>query len=179
MSLRTQQVIADETNVTSTVDPLGGSYLVENLTSQMEKEIFAVLEKVEQRGGTIKAIEDGWFQQEIANTAYNYALRKASGERPVIGVNKYVEEEDEMDIETHPYDPETERRQLAGLERVRRERDNAKVERLLQRLKEVAADEDQNLMPITIELAHARASMGEIVEALRMLWGSYRETPVI
>ena len=180
LSLRTQQVIADETNVTSTVDPLGGSYLVENLTSQMEKEIFAVLEKVEQRGGTIKAIEDGWFQQEIANTAYNYALRKASGERPVIGVNKYVEEEeDEMDIETHPYDPETERRQLAGLERVRRERDNPKVERLLQRLKEVAADEDQNLMPITIELAHARASMGEIVETLREHWGSYRETPVV
>ena len=145
----------------------------------MEQEIFAVLEKVEQLGGTVKAIEDGWFQQEIADTAYNYAIRKADGERPVIGVNKYVEDEDEMDIETHPYDPETERRQLAGLEKTRQERDNPQVERLLQKLREFAADESQNLMPITIELVHARASMGEIVETLRELWGSYRETPVI
>ena len=179
LALRTQQVIADETNVTATVDPLGGSYLVENLTSRMEQEIFAVLEKVEQLGGTVKAIEDGWFQQEIADPAYNYAIRKADGERPVIGVNKYVEDEDEMDIETHPYDPETERRQLAGLEKTRQERDNPQVERLLQKLREFAADESQNLMPITIELVHARASMGEIVETLRELWGSYRETPVI
>jgi len=179
LALRTQQVLADETNVTATVDPLGGSYLVENLTTRMEQKIFAVLEKVDQMGGTVKAIEDGWFQQEIADTAYDYALRKASGECPVIGVNKYVEDEDTTDIETHPYDPETERRQLAGLEKVRRERDNAQVERLLQKLKEAAADERQNLMPVTIELAHARASMGEIVETLRDLWGSYRETPVI
>ncbi len=179
LALRTQQVIADETNISSVVDPLGGSYYLENLTTTLENEIFAVLKKVEQMGGTVKAIEDGWFQQEIADSAYGHALRKSSGERPVIGVNRHVEEEVREEIETHPYDAQTEGRQVANLRRVRRERDNAKVSALLKRLGDEASDESRNLMPVTIELAHARASMGEIVETLRELWGSYRETPVI
>lgn len=179
LALRTQQVIADETNVTSVVDPLGGSYFVENLTTQMEKEIFAILEKVEAMGGTVKAIEDGWFQKEIADSAYDYAIRKANGDRPVIGVNKYVETEDEPDIETHPYDTETETRQIANLNAVRGKRDENKVQSLLQELKAVAADDSQNIMPITIELVKAHASMGDIIETLKVQWGQYRETPVI
>lgn len=179
LALRTQQVVADETNVPSVIDPLGGSYFVESLSSEMEKRIFEILERVDEMGGTIKAIEEGWFQKEIADSAYDFALRKANGERPVIGVNRYVEEGETIDIETHPYDPETERRQIENLQRVRKERDNERVSRLLTELERVARQEDENIMPITIELVKAMASMGEIVETLKGVWGTYRETPVI
>ncbi len=179
LALRTQQVVADETNITSVIDPIGGSYYVESLTTQMEKEIFKILDQVDTMGGTLKAIEDGWFQKEIADSAYDFAQRKASGTRPVIGVNKYVEPEEQFDIETHPYDAETERRQVENLKRVKRKRDNAQVGKLLEELKVVARDESANLMPITIELVKARASMGDIIETLKEIWGTYRERPVI
>ncbi|MDA0999008.1 MAG: methylmalonyl-CoA mutase family protein [bacterium] len=179
LALRTQQVVADETNIPSVIDPLGGSYFVEQLTTEMEKQIFAILEKVDEMGGTIKAIEDGWFQKEMGDSAYDFALRKASGERPVIGVNKYVEDDETTHIEIHPYDMETERSQIENLQRVRRERDNGRVSRLLEEIKGVARREGENIMPITIELVKAMASMGEIVEALRSVWGTYRETAVI
>ena len=179
LALRTQQVIADETNVTAVIDPLGGSYYVEALTDEFEKRIFDIIEQVDDMGGTIKAIEQGWFQKEIADSAYDYALRKASGERPVIGVNKYVEDGEAPEVETHPYDPETEARQIAALNKVRDDRDNQKLSGLLDRLKTVAGDDSQNIMPITIELVKAGASMGDIVESLREIWGTYRETPII
>ncbi len=178
LALRTQQMIAAETNVASVADPLGGSYLVESLTAEMERRIFDILARVDEMGGTIAAIEQGWFQRRIADSAYDQAVRKASGERPVIGVNAWVEEDETPDVEVHPYDPGTERRQIGNLRRVRAERDNEKVAALLGKLKRAAADEKENLMPVTIELAEARASMGEIVETLRGLWGSYTETPV-
>ncbi len=179
LALRTQQVVADETNITSVIDPIGGSYYVESLTSQMEEEIFKILDEVDAMGGTLKAIEDGWFQKQIADSAYDFAQRKADGTRPVIGVNKYVEPEEKPDIETHPYDAETERRQVENLKRVKRERDNTQVNKLLGELKLVARDESANLMPITIELVKARASMGDIIETLKEIWGTYRERPVI
>ncbi len=178
VALRTQQVIAEETNVTNVVDPLGGSYYVEHLTTEYERKIFEILDEVEKGGGTVKLIEDGWFQKHIADFAYDTALRKQSGEKPVIGVNKYVEDEDNADIEIHPYDPTTETRQIERLNRVRRERDNAKVQRLLEKLVEIAADGTQNIMPVTIELVREGASMGDIVEKLKGLWGTYRENPV-
>ncbi len=179
LSLRTQQVIADETNATSVIDPLGGSYYVETLTTQMESEILSILDKVEAMGGTLKGIEDGWFQKEIADSAYDFAKRKANGERPVIGVNKYVEADEKIDIDVHPYDPATEQRQVENLKRIKRERDNERVEELLEELKAVARNESTNIMPVTIELVKARASMGDIIEALKGIWGTYRETPVI
>ena len=180
LALRTQQVIADETNITSVVDPLGGSYMVENLTSKMEEDIFAVLSRVEEMGGTIKAIEDGWFQKEIADSAYEFALRKAKGDRPVIGVNKYVDKEErEPEMSLHPYDPDTESRQIASLLDVRRNRDNVLVDKLLAELLEQARDPSINLMPLTIDLVRARASMGEIVEKLKECWGTYKENPVV
>ncbi len=178
IALRTQQIIAEETNVTNVIDPLGGSYYLEHLTGIFEKEIFRILDHVDANGGTIALIEQGWFQQQIADFAYDQALRKASGDKPVIGVNKFVEEDSGEAIETHPYDPECERRQVAQLERIRRERDNAKVNSLLERLKAEARDDSKNLMPVTIELVKARASMGDIVEALKTEWGTYRENPV-
>ncbi len=178
IALRTQQVIADESNVANVVDPLGGSYFVENLTTAYEKKIFEILDEIRERGGTVKLIEEGWFQKHIADFAYETALHKQSGQKPVIGVNKYVETEENVDIEIHPHDPTTTQRQVDRLKQVRATRDNAKVQTLLEQLVSVATDEKQNLMPVTIELVRAGASMGDIVEKLKTVWGTYRETPV-
>jgi methylmalonyl-CoA mutase N-terminal domain/subunit len=178
IALRTQQIIAEESNAANVVDPLGGAYFVEALTTQYEREIFKIVDEVERRGGTMKLIEEGWFQRRIADFAYETALKKASGEKPVIGVNKYVEKDEESDLELHPYDPSTAERQIARLNQVRRSRDECKVQELLNRLVEAARDESQNILPITIELVSTGASMGDIVEKLKGLWGTYCETPV-
>jgi len=178
MALRTQQIIAEETNVTQVIDPLGGSYYVEALTTEYEEKIFEILKEVEERGGTIKMIEQGWFQKQISDFAYETALRKQSGEKPVIGVNCYVESENFRDLEVHPYDKTTADRQISRTRRVRAERDEAKLQALLNQLLDVAKDETKNIMPITIELVKNGATMGDIVEKLRALWGTYRETPV-
>jgi len=178
IALRTQQIIAHESGVASVVDPLGGSYFVESLTTQYERAIFAVVDEVDRSGGTMKLTQEGWFQRRIADFAYDTALKKANGEKPVIGVNKYAEPDEQFDIELHPYDASTAERQIARLARVRRERDDAKMSALLERLVEAAKDESQNIMPVTIELVAAGATMGDIVEKLKGLWGTYRENPV-
>jgi len=178
IALRTQQIIADESGVANVVDPLGGSYFVESLTTQYERAIFAIVDEVDRGGGTIRMTEQSWFQRRIADFAYQTALRKASGEKPVIGVNTYVEPGEKFDIELHPYDATTADRQIARLHRVRKERDHAQVASLLDRLVEVAQDERQNIMPVTIELVAAGATMGDIIERLKTIWGTYRETPV-
>jgi methylmalonyl-CoA mutase N-terminal domain/subunit len=178
LALRTQQVIAEETNVTQVTDPLGGSYYVENLTTEYEKRIFEILAEIDQRGGTLKLIQEGWFQRHIADFAYETALRKQSGEKPVIGVNRFAAATEDPEIETHPYDPAAAERQIARTKRVRRERDPVKFERLVGELVTVANDPAQNIMPITIELVRAGATMGEIVGTLKRVWGTYRETPV-
>ena len=178
VALRTQQVIADESGVANVVDPVGGSYYVEALTTQMERAIFDVIEEVDNRGGTIKLIEEGWFQRRIADFAYDQALKKAKGEKVVLGVNKFVEPNEKFDIETHKYDHSTAERQLARLRRIRKERDQRKIDQLLDQLIAVARDDKQNMMPVTIELVTNGASMGDIIERLKTIWGSYRETPV-
>jgi methylmalonyl-CoA mutase N-terminal domain/subunit len=179
VALRTQQILAEETRVADVVDPLGGSYYVEALTTQFERAVFDILKKVDARGGTVKAIEEGWFQREIADSAYDFARRKASGERTVVGVNKYAERGEQPPIEIHRVDPEVERRQVGRLQEVRRRRDTRRVGELLERLAAEARDATVNLMPVTIELVRARATLGEIVACLRDVWGTYRETPVI
>jgi methylmalonyl-CoA mutase N-terminal domain/subunit len=178
IALRTQQIIAHESGVANVVDPLGGSYFVESLTTQYERAIFDVIGEVDRNGGTMKLTQEGWFQRRIADFAYDTALKKANGEKPVIGVNVYAEPDERFDIELHPYDPSTAERQIARLNRVRRERDDAKVNALLERLVEVAKREDENIMPVTIELVAAGATMGDIIEKLKGLWGTYRENPV-
>jgi len=179
IALRTQQVIAYESGVPGVVDPLGGSYFLEHLTTQYEREIFKVIEYVDQNGGTVKLTEEGWFQRRIADFAYETALKKASGEKPVLGVNMFQDPNETFDdIELHPYDLSTAVRQVDRLHKVRRERDNGKVNALLDRLVAMAKDERENIMPVTIELVRAGASMGDIVERLKTLWGTYRERPV-
>ncbi|MFG1481100.1 methylmalonyl-CoA mutase family protein [Xanthobacter sp. V4C-4] len=178
LALRTQQVIAEESNVTQVIDPVGGSYYVETLTTEYEKRIMSIIAEVDERGGAIKLIQEGWFQKKVADFAYETALRKQSGEKPVIGVNAMVDSEEVHDIELHPYDQSAADRQVARTRRIRRERDNVQVEALLDRLVEVARDESQNILPVTIELVRAGATMGDIVEKLKAVWGVYRETPV-
>jgi methylmalonyl-CoA mutase cobalamin-binding domain/chain len=178
IALRTQQVIADETRIPNVVDPLGGSWYVESLTTALEKKTFAILDKVATMGGTVRAIEEGYFQKEISETAYRIARKRASGEQPLLGVNKYAEPGKKENIEIHKVAPEVEERQIAHTRKVREKRDNAKVRALLERLDNEARDPQVNLMPVTIELVKARATMGEIVARLRDVFGSYTETPV-
>jgi 2-hydroxyisobutanoyl-CoA mutase large subunit len=178
IALRTQQIIAEETNAANVVDPLGGSYFLESLTNDYEKKIFEIIDEVDKLGGTIKLIQESWFQKHIADYAYDTAIKKQTGEKPVIGVNKYVEPDEKFDVEIHPHDETTAERQINRLRRMRKERDNAKVSALLEQLVKVAKDPSQNIMPVTIELVREGASMGDIVEKLKKLWGTYRENPV-
>jgi 2-hydroxyisobutanoyl-CoA mutase large subunit len=178
IALRTQQIIADETRVTSVVDPLGGSWYVESLTNEIEAAVAAILRRVDEMGGTIAAIEEGWFQREIAESAYATARRRASGELPVIGVNTHCEPAAPSPVEIHRVDAAVEARQVARLTAARRRRDAGRVRALLDRLEVEARDPAINLLPVTIELVQARASVGEIVARLRNIWGSYVERPV-
>jgi len=178
IALRTQQIIAEETGAANVVDPMGGSYFLESLTTDYEKKIFEIIDEVDKLGGTIKLIRESWFQKQIADYAYDTALKKQTGDKTVIGVNAYVDKDEKFDVELHPHDPTTEERQIKRLQRVRKERDNAKVNALLEELVKVAKDESKNIMPVTIELVRAGASMGDIIERLKKLWGTYRENPV-
>jgi methylmalonyl-CoA mutase cobalamin-binding domain/chain len=178
IALRTQQIIAGETRVPNVIDPLGGSWYVESLTTELEKRTFAILDKVASMGGTVKAIEDGWFQREISETAYQTVKKRATGEYPFIGVNQHAEPSRKENIEIHKVDPAVEKRQIERTRRVRKERDNARVEALLKDLAAQAKDPSVNLMGVTIELARARATMGEMVAKLKDSFGTYTETPV-
>jgi len=178
IALRTQQILAEETAVTQVVDPLGGSYYVEALTNQFETAVYEILNKIDAMGGTVKAVEDGYFQSAIAESAYATARRKASGEHVVIGVNRFGEAAESPPMQIHLVDPEVASRQIARLKATRERRNNVRVAELLDRLEEAAKEPSTNLMPITIELVKARASMGEIVKRLRTVFGSYVETPV-
>jgi methylmalonyl-CoA mutase cobalamin-binding domain/chain len=178
IALRTQQVLAEETGVPCVADPLGGSYYVEALTNQIEEAVFAILARIDEMGGTVRAVEEGFFEREIADSAYQTARRKSSGEQVVIGLNKFVESSEPLPFESHRVHPEVESRQIARLMATRERRDNNRVTELLDRLEHDALDPSTNLMPTTIELVKARASLGEIVKRLRHVLGSYQQTPL-
>jgi methylmalonyl-CoA mutase cobalamin-binding domain/chain len=178
LALRTQQIIAEESRVPVVVDPMGGSYYVEALTNEIERRVFEILAKVDALGGTIKAVEEGYFQREIADSAYDTARRRASGEQPLIGVNRFVEPAAPVPVPIHKVDAAVETRQLARLRETRSRRDGAKVGALLDRLEAEARDPAANLMPVTIEAVTARATLGEIVARLRKVFGAYVEKPV-
>jgi methylmalonyl-CoA mutase cobalamin-binding domain/chain len=181
LALRTQQILAEETRVPNVIDPLGGSYYVEALTNRIEAEVFVILDRVDAMGGTVRAVEEGYFQREIAEAAYEFARRKASGDEVVVGVNKYVESpapEAAPRLDLHKVDPGVEARQIARVRAVRARRDPARVAALLDRLEQEARDPAANLLPVTLELVKARATMGEIVNRLRSVFGAYVERPV-
>jgi methylmalonyl-CoA mutase N-terminal domain/subunit len=176
IALRTQQVIAHETGVTNTIDPLGGSYFVEALTDEMERAAYEYFARIDELGGMVEAIKRGFPQREIADASFRYQQEVDSGKRTVVGVNEYRLDEDDGP-ELHRPDPAVERKQADRLSRTRGRRDSAAIERTLAALKEAAAS-DRNLMPCFLEAARARASEGEMVAALQEVFGSYTEQPV-
>ena len=176
LALRTQQVIAHETGVVHSADPLGGSWLVEAMTDRLEREAYDYFERIERLGGVIAALNENFFQREIAEASYRYQQEVEDGRRLVVGVNSYTSEGDDQ-VEILRISPEVERRQKDRLNAVRGRRDAAVVQASLERLSADAAT-DRNVMPALVECARAYATEGEICDALRAVWGVYRETPV-
>jgi methylmalonyl-CoA mutase, N-terminal domain len=177
IALRTQQVLAHETGVASTIDPLGGSYYVEELTNRLEAEAYDYFDRIRKLGGVIPAIKDNFFQREIAEASFRFQREVEARERVIVGVNRYEEAEEEG-IELLHIDPAFERKQVERVQALRARRESAPVEQALARLKRDAADENTNLMPAIIDASKAYVTMGEMCEALRDVWGVWRETPV-
>ncbi len=175
IALRTQQIIAFETGVTATIDPLGGSYFVEDLTNRMEQEAERYFEEIDARGGVLACIEQGFFQREIADAAFRYQQQLDSGDRLVVGVNAFTST-DEDDPELLRIGPEVEEEQLGTLRRLREGRDSTSVSLALERLQE-AARGSENLMPRILDSCRALATEGEIIAALQEVFGTYRESP--
>jgi methylmalonyl-CoA mutase N-terminal domain/subunit len=176
IALRTQQIIAEESGVTDTVDPLGGSYYVEWLTDTMEEETYKYFECVERLGGVIPAIEKGFFQKEIAESAYRYQKETDEKKRILVGVNRYKLDE-EISIPILQMDEKGEERQINRLKKLRSDRDNSKVQQNLHRLKK-AAEGEENLMPFILDSIHSYATLGETCDVLREVFGEYREPAV-
>src|SRR3712207_2022028 len=177
IALRTQQIIAEETGVPNTVDPLGGSYFVEALTDRMEALAYEYFAKIDELGGMVEAVKRGYPQREIADAAFELQQEYDSGERTLVGVNSYTEGGD-GEIEILRIDPALERKQIGRVQAVRARRDGAAVERALAELKSAAARDDANLMPNLLDCARVHATEGEIVGALQRVFGTYTETPV-
>jgi methylmalonyl-CoA mutase N-terminal domain/subunit len=177
LALRTQQVIAHETGVVNTADPLGGSYYLEQLTDELERQAYEYFERIEQLGGVVAAIKENFFQREIAEASFRYQAEVEAGQRVVVGVNRYsLDEESELPI--LKIDPALEREQVGRVQALRARRDSAAVEAALVRLAADAGADDRNLMPPIVEAARAYATMGEMCDVLRQVWGTWRETPV-
>jgi methylmalonyl-CoA mutase N-terminal domain/subunit len=176
IALRTQQVIAHETGVVDTADPLGGSYFIEHLTNELERQAYDYFDRIAELGGVVAAIEQNFFQREIAEASFRYQGEVERGERVVVGVNRYGLA-DEVEPELLRVDPALEPEQIARVAAVRARRDSAAVEAALARLKEDAAS-GRNLMPAIVDAARAYGTMGEMCDALRDVWGVWRETPV-
>jgi methylmalonyl-CoA mutase N-terminal domain/subunit len=177
LALRTQQIIAHETGVTNTIDPLGGSYFVEALTDRMEEAAYDYFRRIDQLGGMVEAVKRNFPQREIADASWRYQEEVDEGRRQVVGVNRY-EQPDEEPLEILRIDPALERKQIGRLQATRARRDAAVVEASLAALKEAAADSGRNLMDPIIDCARARCSEGEMVESLQSVFGSYTESPV-
>jgi len=177
IALRTQQIIAEESGVANTVDPLGGSYFVEALTNQMERGVWDYFRRIDELGGVIPAIEQGFFQREIADAAYEYQRRIESGEQIIVGVNAYTIEE-ETPIPILKIGPEIEAKQRERLARVRRERNAARVKAALAEVRRAAQDGD-NLVPPILEAVKAYATLGEIIDELRGVFGEYEEVLIL
>jgi len=177
LALRTQQVIAHETGVVNTIDPLGGSYYLEQLTNELERQAYDYFERIDELGGVIPAIEQNFMQREIAEASFRYQSEVERGERVVVGVNRY-EVEEEQPIEILRIDPALEQKQVERVQAVRGRRDSAAAEAAIARLKEDAAHDGRNLMEPIMEASRAYVTMGEMCDALREVWGTWRETPV-
>jgi methylmalonyl-CoA mutase, N-terminal domain len=177
IALRTQQIIAHETGVTNTIDPLGGSYFVEALTDEIEAKAYDYFRRIDELGGMVQAVKQAYPQREIADASYELQGEIDAGRRVVVGVNRFTEGDGDQ-TPIHKIDPGLEREQIERLRTVRARRESVPVEQALTALKSAAAREGENLMPHLIDAARAHVSEGEVVEALQQVWGDYREAPV-
>jgi methylmalonyl-CoA mutase N-terminal domain/subunit len=177
IALRTQQVIAHETGVVDTADPLGGSYFIEHLTNELERQAYEYFDRIEKLGGVVAAIEQNFFQREIAEASFRYQEEVERGERLVVGVNRYVLG-DEAEPNLLKVDPALEQEQIERVAALRERRNPRAVEAALAQLKADAARDDVNLMPAIVDAARAYVTMGEMCDALREVWGVWHETPV-
>jgi methylmalonyl-CoA mutase N-terminal domain/subunit len=178
IALRQQQIIAEETGVTGTVDPLGGSWFVESLTNEVERQVWHYLDEIDRRGGMVKAIVDGYPQREVADAAYRFQRELDLGERRIVGVNAYVDESEVTTVPVLEVPPGSFERQMERLARTRRDRDAAAVEAALAGLRDAATrpgSSADNLMPHFIAAAAAYATLGEMCQVLREVFGEYRE----
>jgi methylmalonyl-CoA mutase N-terminal domain/subunit len=175
IALRTQQIIAEETGAANTIDPLGGAYFLEALTDRLEEQAYAYFAKIDELGGMVEAVKQGYPQREIADAAFELQLEIDSGRRTVVGLNRF-KEGDEQATEILRIDPALERKQIDRVQRVRADRDQAAVEASLAAIKRAGAG-SENLMPLFLDAGRAGVSEGEIVAALQEVWGDYRELP--
>ncbi|KUK13244.1 MAG: Methylmalonyl-CoA mutase family protein, partial [bacterium 42_11] len=179
IALRTQQIIAYESGVTNTVDPLAGSYYIEWLTNKIEEEAEKLINKIDELGGMVEAIEKGFVQKEIQDSAYRYQLEIEKGERIIVGVNKFQIEEDLGNLELLKVDPSIAEKQIRRLKELKQRRDNLRVKSVLEDLRKAAADDSTNLMPYFLEAVKAYATEGEICDVLRDVFGVYEERIVL
>jgi methylmalonyl-CoA mutase N-terminal domain/subunit len=177
IALRTQQVIAHESGTASTIDPLGGSWFLEDLTNRLEAEAYDYFERIARLGGVVEAIKENFFQREIAEASFRYQSEVERGERVIVGVNRY-ELEGESEPELLQIDPALERKQVERLQALRGDRSSQEVEGRLAALRTAASRPDANLMPAIVDAARAYVTMGEMCEVLREVWGVWRESPV-
>ena len=177
VALRTQQIIAEESGVADTVDPLGGSYYLENLTNQIEEGVWKYIQKIDDIGGALEAIRKGYIQSEISRSAYDYQRAVDNGEQVVVGVNKYAVKEEQPPIVLE-VEAGVEKKQIERLKKLKSERDNSKVKQTLEKVRQTAKT-DENLMPVLIEAVKAYATVGEISDALREVFGEYREPSIL
>jgi methylmalonyl-CoA mutase N-terminal domain/subunit len=177
IALRTQQVIAHETGVVNSIDPLGGSYFLEDLTNRLEAEAYDYFDRIRKLGGVIPAIKENFFQREIAEASFRYQAEVEAKQRVIVGVNRYELEED-TSLEILRIDPALEQKQIDRVHALRARRDSAAVEAALTALKQAAARDDANLIPLIVDASRAYVTMGEMCDALREVWGVWRETPV-
>jgi len=178
IALRTQQLIAHETGVAATIDPLGGSYFIETLTNKMEEEAEKYFQEIEKRGGVLKCIEEGFFQKEIANAAYRYQREIEKKERIIVGINDFIIPGERIEIPILKIDPQVEKDQVKAVQDVRKSRDNDKVKRSLEALRKTAQG-NENTMPAILECVRCYVTEGEIVDVLRKEFGEYTEPPWI
>ena len=174
LALRTQQIIAYESGVTDTVDPLAGSYFVETLTDQLEEKAWEYITYIDELGGAVQAIEQGYIQEAISQAAYAYQRAIEDEEQIIVGVNKFQTEAEEQTADLFKVDPAIQQRQIDKLKQIRQERDNEKAEAKLQAIEQAAAT-DENLMPYLVDAVEHYATLGEIAEAMRKVFGEHEQ----
>jgi methylmalonyl-CoA mutase N-terminal domain/subunit len=175
LALRTQQVLAYESGAADVVDPLAGSYYVEALTDEVERKAWEYIERIDERGGALQAVEAGYIQSEISEAAYEYQRQVECGQRVIVGTNRFQSTEPEPTADILTVDPGVRQRQCERLRALRARRDNARCQNVLEQLQAAAANERANLMPLIVEAVEAYCTLGEISDAFRAVWGEARD----